>query len=155
MPDAGLVDLAAPHDLLGARRRLEERTVQRHQAGREQSRFPADQHEGTTRSDNRGPIVAAEIGDRLEVGGEPAHQPHGLHVAPAFPLQPTRRTHFGEVAVDVKLQKITRIVTGPPGRCPNCPPKTQSNQVQPIGKSIDHPQRSIRRNLILNTIRKQ
>ncbi len=33
-------------------------------------------YESTARADNRGAVVAAEIGNRFEVGDEFVHQPH-------------------------------------------------------------------------------
>ncbi len=41
-------------------------------------------------------VVAVEIGDRLEVGGKSAQQPHRLDIAPACPLQPARRADLVE-----------------------------------------------------------
>jgi hypothetical protein len=39
-------------------------------------------------------IVATEIGDRLEIGDKPAHQPHRLDITPASSLQPPGRANL-------------------------------------------------------------
>lgn len=50
-------------------------------------------------------VVAAEVCNGLEVGGEPAGQPHQLHVALAFAFQSAAGLNTVEVAVEVQLQQ--------------------------------------------------
>src|SRR5258706_16110462 len=45
----------------------------------------------TTHRLDRRAIILAEVGNRLEVRGEPPDQPHQLDIALRFPLEPTAR----------------------------------------------------------------
>ena len=105
-----LGDLGRADDFLATRDRSELRTIQGDQSRREQARVPAQHHEGPTRPNNRHAVVTPEVGDRVEVGTEPSQQPHRLDIAAAFSLQASRRAHLVEIAPNVELQQIPRIV---------------------------------------------
>ena len=133
------------NDLPRARRSPELRAVQRHQPRREQPRIPAQKDEGPARPHDRRSVVAAKIGDRLEVGDKPAQQPHRLDIAPALPLQSPRRANLVEIAPHIQLQQIARVVARPARRCRNRPAKAESRHVQPVHKCVDHPDRGVLR----------
>src|ERR1700683_407878 len=57
-------------------------------------------------------VQPPELRDRLVVRIQPPQQPHQLHVAPTLCLQPPRRTDRVQIAIQVKLQQIARIVAG-------------------------------------------
>ncbi len=61
-------------------------------------------------------IVAAEVGDGLEVGRKLAGQPHQLDVAARLALQPPARLHLVEIAVEIELQQRRRMIARPPRR---------------------------------------
>src|SRR5438270_13658100 len=50
----------------------------------------------THRSDSRA-IILAEVGNRLEVRGEPPSKPHQLDIALRFPFEPPARLHAVEI----------------------------------------------------------
>src|SRR3712207_8239892 len=50
-------------------------------------------------------VITPEVGDRLVVRGEPARQPHQLHVAQSLTLEPAAGGDPVEVAVDVELEQ--------------------------------------------------
>ena len=112
---------------------------------------------------DRGAVVAAEVGDGLEVGREFARQPHQLDVATRFALQPPARLHLVEIAVDIQLEQRRRMIArtpcrrrarkpqAPPGRArrrtrrppgPGCPrprnrPRSRQQQLLPAIASLD------------------
>src|ERR1700691_5273463 len=95
---------------------------------------------------------APELGNRLVIRRQPSQQPHQLNVPSALRFQSPRGTDLLQIAVQVKLQQIARIITRPPslGRLgalksqPATPPrlralKPQTRHVQPTDKCIDDP----------------
>jgi hypothetical protein len=84
---------------------------------------PTGAHDGSA-------IVTAEIGDGLMVRSETPDQPHDLDIAFAFAFQPSRRSDLVEVAVNVELQKIARIVSRPTGGCGRRPIESQCPKVR-------------------------
>jgi hypothetical protein len=126
-----------------------------HQPRRKQSGVPAKDHEGPTGSHNRRTVVAAEVGDRLEVRSKAAKQPHRLHVASAFPLQASRRPDFVEIAPDVELEQIARIVRWASRRRRNGTPETEAGHIEPADKGVDHPHRRFHRDIVVHDSRQQ
>jgi hypothetical protein len=59
-----------------------------------------------------GTVVPAEVGDGLEVGRQPAGEPHQLDVALRFALQPAAGRNAVQIAVDVELQQHRRVIRG-------------------------------------------
>lgn len=121
-----LGEAGAADDLLRTGDGAELRAVQRHEPRGKQPRVPAQQHEGAGGPDDRRPVVAPEVGDRLEVRSQSPEQPHGLDIASTGPLQTPRGTNLVEVAPDVELQKITRIVARAPRRSGNRADKAET-----------------------------
>ncbi len=70
-----------------------------------------------------------------------AGQPHDLHVAPRFALQPPAR--LVEVAVDIEFQQNRGMITRPAGFPRFDPAKAQTAQIKLIDKDIDHPNRIV------------
>ena len=60
-------------------------------------------------------VVAAEVGDRLEVRHQAASQPHQLEVALGLPLEPAARLDAVEIAVKIDLQQCRGMIGRPPG----------------------------------------
>jgi len=50
-------------------------------------------------------VVLAEIGNRLVIGNKPSGQPHHLHIASGFALEPAARLDPVQIAVDIELQE--------------------------------------------------
>jgi len=79
----------------------DDRPVERHQPRREQALIPAEQHKGSACPHDRCAVVAAKVRNRLEVGREPTQKPHHLDIARTLTLQPTRRAHLVQVAINI------------------------------------------------------
>src|SRR5713226_775009 len=98
---------------------------------------------------------APELGDRLVVRCQSSQQPHPRDVSSALRLQPPRGTDLLQIAVEVQLQKIARIVTWSPGLGCFGTLKPQRRHVQPPDKRIDHAADMIFRNHFLQSNWKQ
>ena len=86
--------------------RLDPRAVHRQQLSTEQVQLPAQQHELAEHRAEGVAVVAAEIGDGLEVGLQVTQQPDHLDIAVGLGLEPAARSDAIQVAVDVELQQI-------------------------------------------------
>jgi len=82
---------------------VEERAVDRHQGAAQQIEAAGEQHKIPVRRLQPGRVGRAEIGDRAIGRRQAAQQPHQLHIAPRLALQPARRAHLVEIAVQVEL----------------------------------------------------
>ncbi len=76
---------------------------------------PIRQELRTSRTDGRS-IVAAEVGDGLEVRHQAAGQPHQLEVALGLSFEPAAGGDAVEVAVDVDLEQGGKMIGGPARR---------------------------------------
>ena len=92
--------------------RLDARPIHRQQLAAEEIEPLAQDDELTKHSLERGTIVGAEIGDRLEIGLQGPQQPDNLDVAVTFGFQPAARSHSVQITVDIKLQQVARRVAG-------------------------------------------
>jgi hypothetical protein len=125
-------------------------------SGGGRARCPADGDRQRAKPPSyRGTVVASKIRNRLEVGRQPAQKPHDLDIARTLALQPARRAHFVEVAIKIKLQQVPRIVGRPSGHRRHRPPEAEASHVKTIYKRVDHPNRGIRRYIVLNRRRQQ
>ena len=119
------------------------------------SSSPAQQHELAEHRAEGVAVVAAEIGDGLEVGLQMPQQPDHLDVAVGLGFQPAARAHPVQIAVDVELQQIggriartacrLRLDADEPGR----------REVQPIDEGVDEPHRVVGADVIVHRFRQQ
>ena len=71
---------------------------------REQAQFAAQHHKLRAGLLDRRPMILAEVGDGLVVGGQTLGEPHQLDIAPRFALQASAGRDCIEIAVNVELQ---------------------------------------------------
>src|SRR5205807_8776343 len=94
----------------------------------------------------RGAIVAAEIGDSLEIRLQAAQQPDDLDVAMTFGLKTAARPNPVEIAVDIELQEIA-------GRRLRLDPlETGGFQIKPIDEGIDEADGVVDADVIVNRL---
>src|SRR6201981_125142 len=98
---------------------------------------------------------SAEFGNRLVVRYPPSQQPHQLDGPSAFRFQPPRGTNLLEIAVEIQLQQVARIITRSPGLGGLGALKSQTRHVQPVDKRIDHPAHVILGDQLFQADRKQ
>ena len=98
---------------------LELAPVDRHDSAGEQVKLAIQHHELRAGGADRWPIVAAKIGDGLEVRHQAASQPHQLDIALSFPFKPSARLDAVEIAVEIDLQQSRGMICWPPGRFRN------------------------------------
>jgi len=104
---------------------------------------PAAQHDElrASRADHR-PVVAAEIGDRLEVRHQAAGQSHQLDATLALQFKPLARLDTIAIAVEIDLQQ-RRGMIGWPSRRFRYDGKAQSFQVKLINENVDDADRIV------------
>jgi hypothetical protein len=86
------------------------------------------------------------------VRNEPAKQPHHLEIAPGLALKPPARLHPVEVAVNVKLQKNRRVIGRPARRLRLNPGKAEFSKIERGNERVDHPNRIILVNPIIEAL---
>ncbi|SKY84766.1 Uncharacterised protein [Mycobacteroides abscessus subsp. massiliense] len=144
----GVVPVAVVH-------RLELAAVDRDHGLGEQLQPPAQQHElPAGRLDCRS-VVAAEVGDGLEVRHQPAGQPHQLQVALGLPLQPPARRDPVQIAVEVDLEQRRRMVRRPAGRLRHHAGKAQTRQIQLLDEGLDGADRIVLADIVVQAVRQQ
>ena len=122
---------------------LELAAVDGHDSVGEQLQLAAEHHEAAADVANAFAVIAAEVCNGLEVGGEPASQPHQFHVALAFALQPAAGLDAIEIPVQIELQQHRRVIRRPT-RCSRlCAIETQADQVQLVDEDVHYPNRVV------------
>src|ERR1700746_725441 len=86
-------------------------------------------------------VVAAEIGNGLEVWLQMPQQPDHLDVAVGFCFEPAARPNPVEVAVDVEFEEILGGIARPAGRLGRDPDEPSRRQIQPLNESVDEADR--------------
>jgi hypothetical protein len=135
--------------------RLELAAVHGDDAVDEQLELAADGHKLAAGLADAAAVVAAEIGDGLEVRGQTPRQPHQLDIALALALQAPAALHAVEVAVDVDLQQHARVVAGPASRGRHHPFETNAGEVQLIHERINDANRVVLAYEVIQALRQQ
>jgi hypothetical protein len=100
-------------------------------------------------------VIFTEVGNRLEGRIKPLGQPHQLNIAPRLARQLAARAELVQIAVDIKLQQIARMIGRPPRRLRSHMAELQSQKIKAIDKGIDHPHHRISRYHIVQDFWKQ
>ena len=146
--------LAAQHRL-AARHRLELRAIDRQPLAADQPLAAAEAHERRRHGAQRRALAAAELGDRLVIRGQPVEQPHQLDVALALALQTPRGPHLLQVAVQVQLQQVGRVVgRAARGRRLGLA-EPQLHEVERSDEGIDDPADVVLRHQLIERYREQ
>jgi hypothetical protein len=135
---------------------MEERPVDRHHIAAQQLQLMQRPHKTTVRRLQRRSVVLAELADRPVARHQTLQQPHHLHVAPRLALQPPRRTHLVQVAIQIKPQQIGRVIR----RLPRTSlaigmAETQRRNIQRANIRRDRTNRVVRSNVIIHPRRQQ
>ena len=117
--------------------RSELTAIDRQQLPAEEVEAPAEQDELPAHSLQGRRMVPAEIGDGLEVRGEPPQEPHQFDVAVGLLLQPAAGANAVEVAVQVEPEQVAGIVPRPPGLGRHGPLEAQSPQIEMGHKGLE------------------
>ena len=121
----------------------------------EQIELTTQHHELTEHRLEGGTVVAAEVGDGLEVWLEVPQQPDGLDIAVRLGFQSPDRPDPVQVAIDVQLEQISRIVA----RATRClwlyADEPVRAKVEPVDESLNEPDRIIRPDTIIHRLGQQ
>ena len=121
--------------------RFELAAVDGDEFAREEVQLLAQQRELTADLPQGLQVVLAEVRNRLVIRPQLLQQPHQLDIPVGLLFQATTRTETVEIAVDVELQQISRVV-GRPSRGGGCGPlKAERREVEVVDKGIDETDR--------------
>jgi hypothetical protein len=151
---AGL-ELVRREVLVSVVHRLELAAVDRHQRLLEQPDLPAQLHELAAGLADAGAVVATEVGDRLEVRGEPPREPDQLEVALRLALKASARGQAVEVAVNVDPEQRAGVVRWSPGRGRLCTFEPELCEVEFVDQRINRPYRVVLGDPVVQTLREQ
>ena len=89
------------------------------------------------------------------VGDEPAKQPHHLDVTAELAFEPTARLHPVQISVDVELQESRGMIGRPTGLRRLDPFEPELGEIEPIDERVDHANRIVLVDPVLQAFRKQ
>ena len=135
--------------------RLELAAVDGHDRLGKQLQLPAQLHEAATHRADAGAVGAAEVGDGLEVGCQPPGEPHQLHVALRFALEPTARGDAVQVTVDVELEQHRRVIRGAAGLGRLGTGEAECRQIELFDEGIDRAHRIVLGDVVIQARRQQ
>src|SRR5262249_54126121 len=135
---------------------IEKRTINGHTVPAHQAEVAQYQHELPTCRLERRPVVLAEITDRSKAGLKPFEQPDQLKIAPRFPLKSPRGADPMQVAVNIKLEQVPRIIGRLSSPAPGARmPKPRMRKIDRIPVSINRPHRIIALHIVFQPSWKQ
>jgi hypothetical protein len=159
MGDAGVDLLHPPGDLgdgvilVAVVHRFELAAVDRNNGMSEESEPTAQPDELGAYRPDRQAVVLAEVGNRLEVGCQPPGQPHQFDIPLRFPFEPPARLNAVKVAVKIDLQQRRGMVGRPACHRRRHPRKTQGGKVKFVDEDLNHPNRVILVDVVLQAMR--
>src|SRR6516162_6824247 len=104
---------------------------------------------------NRGPVIFAEIGNRLVIGRQPTREPHHLDIASSLALKAPARLNPIEVAVDVQLQQDRWMVRRPSGCLGIDSAEPKLGKIQLANKDVDRSNWIVLTNPIFQVFREE
>jgi len=110
--------------------------------------LPADQADGLA-------VIPSEVCDGLEIGRETFDEPHDFDVAMRFPFQLTAGAYAVEIAIEVELQEITRVIRRSTGILENSMGETHLIQVKGVEECVDKANGAFLRDVIIESFREE
>src|SRR5215212_5880826 len=135
--------------------RLELTAIDRDQFTTEELQLLTQQREGTADFLDRLEVVFAKIGDRLEIRPELFEQPHQLKIASRLAFEETRGAKSVEIAIDIQLEQISRMVGWAAKRCGHGAEKAQFLQIELINEGINEADWIVVRDILIERRRKE
>src|SRR5690554_716159 len=127
------------------------RTVNGNHAPASQAKRAANGNKALACDLDRAAIVAAEVGNGLEVRHQLADQPHQLDIAACLTLELPARRQLMKVAIDVELEHRARRITGPASRCRLDTLKAELGKIEFANKGIDDANRVVTIHIVFET----
>ena len=115
----------------------------------------AQHHELAKHRLEGGAVVAAEVGNGLEIRLEVPEQPDHLDVAVGLGFQAPARANPVEVPINVELEQIGRIVARAPRHLRLHADEPGRTEVEPVDKGLDEPDRIVRPDIIIHRLGQQ
>ena len=111
--------------------------IQRDEFAAEKFQLMAEQMKLAMHQLEAGAVIAAEIGDGLEVGRQFAQEPDDFQIALTLALQRAAGAHTVQVAVEIKPQQIPWMIRRGAGVSENGFGKTQREQIERSHEGVD------------------
>ena len=134
---------------------LELAAVDGHDGLGEELQLPAQLHEAAADVADAVAVVAAEVGDGLEVGRQSTGEPHQLDVALRFALEPPAGRDAVQVPVDVDLEQHRRVIRRPARHGRIGAGKAQRLQIEFFDEGIDRANRVVFGDVVVQALRQQ
>ena len=134
---------------------LELAAVDGHQFGAEEFQAAAEQVEMFEQGFKGGAVVAAEVGDGFEVRSHAAQQPDQFQIAGGFGFQAAAGADAVQVAVEVKLEQVCRMIGWPAGDRRLGVGEAQGLKVQALDVGVDEAGGGIGGDVIVQAGREQ
>src|SRR5277367_2014647 len=147
--------LLAGEVAIGAIDRLQPGAVDRYQLTAKQIELAAEQHELAEHRFEGVAVVLAEISDGLEVGPQSAQQPDHFEIAGGLSFKPAAGSHPIDVAINVELEQVGRIVSWTAGVFRLNPGKACLIEVQIIDERVDEADRIVAMNVVIDPRRQK
>jgi len=98
------------------------------------------------------PVLA---GQAREVGGETPEQPYQLEIAAGFLFQLAARADAIEVAVDIQLEEVGRVIGWAPGLLEDGVLEAETCQIKRVGKGIQEADGVVLGDVLIQRLREQ
>ena len=134
---------------------LDPRAIHRQQLPAEQVQLAAQQHELAEHRAKGVAVIAAEIGDGLEVRLQVTQQPDHLDIAVGLGFQPSAGPDPVEVTVNVELQQIAGRIARAASLLRLNTSEPRGRKIKPINKSLDEPNRVLRADIVVQRFRQE
>ena len=151
---AGACQFARRVVFVAAVRSLELAAVDGHHVTRQQLQSATQFDETTAYVTNGWPVVAAEVGDHLEVGTQTPRQPHHLHVALALALKTPAGRYPVQIPVDIDLEHHARMIGRATRESWRGAVESKFREIQLFDKGIDDPDRVVLPDVVIDTFGK-
>ena len=122
--------------------------IEKMQIAAQRNELRADLADGRT-------VVAAEVGDRLEVRRQAPGEPDQLQVPMALALEAARGLHLVEVAVDVDLEHRRRVIARATGLFGDDAVEAERREIEHLDEGVDHPNRVLLADVVVDRVRQQ
>jgi hypothetical protein len=104
---------------------------------------------------DRRAVVAAEVGDGLEVRRQTTREPDQLWVPPALALEAARGLHLVEIAVDVDLEHRCRMIARAARLFGDDAVEAERRKIEHIDEGVDHTHGIVLADVIVNHLRQK
>src|SRR3990170_551860 len=124
----------------------------RHQLAAEEVELAAEEGELTAYLADGLPVIAAEVGNGLMVGGEALEEPHEFQVTARFSFKQATGADAVEVAIDVELEQVGGVVGWAAGLLEHGVAEAQASQIEGVDEGVQETHKVILGDVIIEDV---